>query len=127
MPITYRIDPEQWLVEVRYTGPVSIADLRADMKAIADDPLFRENLNVLGDIAGMMPQFTPSELTAYQEWRKQLPRFGKIAIVASTDYEFGVARQFELATNAVGGSEMRVFRDLKVAREWLGLPGSQPK
>jgi hypothetical protein len=127
MPITYQIDPKLWLVEMRCAGPVSMADLQAKMQTVFDDPLFGANMNLLGDIAGIVPQFTTKEVTAYQEWRKQMPRFGKLAIVASTDFEFGVGRQFELGTNAIGGSDVRVFRSMKQARDWLGLPDSQPK
>jgi len=46
----------------------------------------------------------------------------RVAIVACTDFTFGMARMFEtLASNAGARTEYQVFRDMSRAREWLGL------
>lgn len=121
MPITYTFDPDAWLVAVRYTGRVSLADMREALQGIIDQGLFRKPLLQLGDIGGMEPTFKVDELYRHQDWRKGLPRFKKMAIVAHTDYEFAFARQFQMVTGAAGGVEFQVFRSADPARHWLGL------
>lgn len=124
MPISYSIDPGLRLLKMRLTGEVSVPDLRRTMKSIMADPRFTAELRVLGDVRGIDARFTSSDLVQYQAWRKTLPRFGRMAIVTSNEYEYGMARMFEQATGAVGGTAFRVFRDMQEARAWLDLPAT---
>ena len=124
MPITFTIDPALGRVNVRMEGDVSAADLRNYMIAMFSDPRFTPGLNSLTVLQGMNARMTSSELMQYQSWRKLQPAMGKIAIVATTDAEYGVARMFELATDGVRRSDIRVFRKLEDAQAWLELPGA---
>lgn len=50
----------------------------------------------------------------------------RVAIVASADFTFGMARMFEaLAESAGVDTTYRVFRDMAEARAWLGLAPEQ--
>jgi hypothetical protein len=45
----------------------------------------------------------------------------KIAIVAISDAEYGIARMYQAFRDA-STAEIRVYREMADAREWLGLP-----
>jgi hypothetical protein len=64
-----------------------------------------------------------AELAALAEQMDPAGICSRLAIVAASDLHFGLARMYqsqrELATH--GTREVRVFREAKCAREWLGL------
>ncbi|HEX7927607.1 MAG TPA: hypothetical protein VF678_08450 [bacterium] len=122
MPITYEIDAALRLIKSRFSGDVSITDLRGFVIGVHSDPAFGTDLQSLVHLENVQARFNAADLMEYQDWRKRRPPIGRMAIVATTDHEFGIARQFELATNAAGGTELRVFRQPEKAREWLGMP-----
>lgn len=43
----------------------------------------------------------------------------KLAIVGQDDLHFGIGRMYEAWSAEVAGREMKVFRDLDAAREWI--------
>jgi hypothetical protein len=45
-----------------------------------------------------------------------------MAFVAATEFEFGMARMYELASGSAAAKEIRVFRSEPEARAWLGAP-----
>ena len=48
---------------------------------------------------------------------------GKIAVAASKDGVFGMARMREMMSDGRRSAEFRVFREVSEAAKWLGLPG----
>ncbi|HEX7927608.1 MAG TPA: STAS/SEC14 domain-containing protein [bacterium] len=127
MPTTFKIYPDLQFVAVRYTGETSIADIRGLTQAVIADPRVTPDFRVIIDITGVQPTFSSADVVQHQQWRKQRPPFAKIAVVATTELEFGLARMFELASNSAGGVEMHTFRTVDDARQWLGLPALQAK
>lgn len=124
MPATFHYVPGLRLAEMRFEGKVAVEDIRSATAGVLTHPQFGPDIRLLVDARGMEPTFSSGDIVLYQEWRKQHPQFAKIAIVAATDFEFGFARMFELATNSVGTVEMHIFRDVAAARQWLGLPNA---
>jgi hypothetical protein len=86
------------------------------------DSAFGADFKLLSICEGKKANISSNEFLHYQAWRKSLPGYLQMAIVAPTDYEYGIARMYELATNEVGTKAMRAFRILEGASEWLGLP-----
>jgi hypothetical protein len=119
MSIEYTILPSRRLVHVRIWGVVSVTDLLEHYRALqadcAFDPAFwqltdmREVTDVRGDgcdvaLAARSRTFTPGV---------------RRAVVAATDLQFGMARMFATYAEAFGHT-VRVFRDLRSAKEWVG-------
>jgi SpoIIAA-like len=121
MPITYRIDPGLRLVEARYSGNIEMHDVQGFISQVVKEPSFGEDIQLLSIFSEMKTTLTSLDFREYKEWRKQFPRFRKIALAAATDYEYGIARMFEMASDSAGSKNIRVFRNVKDAREWLEL------
>jgi ABC-type transporter Mla MlaB component len=51
----------------------------------------------------------------------------RVAVVASSDQLFGMARMYQaLRSTGSGPAKYRVFREMRAAREWLGLGPGEP-
>ena len=72
----------------------------------------------------MARQFTfknVSRIANYVTWFKESREGGKTAIVSPRDLEFGIGRMFDTFGEIKNVKfEIRVFRNLPAAREWLG-------
>lgn len=118
MPAHFQIDSARQIVLSTLTGTVSIADLRTHMDELARDPGFVPTYRHLWDLRGA----TKGALTAADlrsllgqgPWSKETRR----AFVCDSELSFGMARMAQLLTDE-RPSEIRVFRDLSEALDWL--------
>jgi hypothetical protein len=122
MPWDFEIDHAQRLVRVRVHGTMCDHDLLDADAALRDHPEFDPSFDQLIDLR----EATGSEVTTagVQKLAQQPPLFApssRRALVVSTDLGFGMARMFELLREGKSG-EVRAFRELDKAREWLDLP-----
>ena len=124
MPITYHIDSNLRLALMRVVGAVSVAELRESITQLIQASEHGTDLRILVDLSGMNTSNSRKEMTEYGEWRKQFPKFWQTAFVGPADLEFGLANMFAGNSRTAGAEEMEVFRTLKEARDWLGLPDS---
>ena len=122
MPFAYRIDPVQGLIEATYSGALTTDEMRVASDQIIHDPAFKPEFRSLVIYSGILLTPSLTDLIKHKTWRQQVPRVRQMAIVAETELEYGVARMYELATNGVAAKEMRIFRNVKDARDWLGIP-----
>ncbi len=119
MPGSYTILPESRFVLSRSWGVLTQALLLAHSRALAGDPRFQPSFAQLSDLR----EVTDITVTApgVREAAEASP-FGagsRRALVASSDFIFGMARMYELfRENATG--EVMVFRDVHEALRWLG-------
>ncbi len=124
MPITLQIDYEAGLVEAHYIGQVTFREMRDATEQVFSNPAAGPNLRLLGIFSDLKTSASNQDFSQYRAWRKKLPRFLKTAFVASTDFEYGIARMFMSVSDGVGAIDVNVFRSVKEARAWLGLPES---
>jgi hypothetical protein len=120
VPYSHRIDREGGVVFTIWVGDVSLAEATDSNEALLNDPDFVPSLNQLSDARRVTTPVTASGISMLA----QTSPFGtgsKRAIVSDNDLVFGVSRQYSLQTSE-GGAEVMLFRDMRVAREWLGLP-----
>lgn len=120
MPASYEIDPQQRLVISRAWGVLSDDDLHEHYAALTADPAFDPSFRQLADMRDVTRVTTSS--TAIEE-AAEIPAFTpgvRRAVVAAADLHFGLARMFAAYAESLG-QEVRVFRELGAAREWLGL------
>ena len=121
MPWSYDIDVAHRILRVRFWGSLSNQDLLdADTQLRSEvdfRPDFDEIINARGADWSALTAEGIRSLTA----RPVIFAAGsRRAIVADTDFGFGMARMFELQRGEKAG-EIRVFRDLVEAERWLGL------
>lgn len=122
MPITYEIDKERSLVRTTVTGRLTDADLLAHKHALLADPRFSMGMNELSDIRGVEDfQVTPEGIMAaafFDSQNKAGLGTHQLALVASADLVFGMARMYGMRTEGNTGG-VGVFRSEEEARSWL--------
>lgn len=123
MAIKMYVDPSRQLTIFTGIGEITFDDIARSINTFyAESP----TLNVLFDISrASVKTISANQIAQIAE---RLPKLrmarkrGRTAIVAATDLSYGLARMFETMT-AVSFKfhlvETRVFRDIKVAMDWL--------
>jgi len=120
MPITYEIDAARSLIRTTCFGHVRLQDVMAHFDELQRDPNRPDRLDVLLDLRDMAAPPEAPQLQAVAD-RVSLVEglvFGACAIVASKESMFGMARMFEVLARPYF-AELRTFRDVAAAEEWL--------
>ena len=122
MPISSELHPHQRLVRSRLWGVVSDPDLREHARLLRADPAFDPSHNHLVDLREV------TELRVARDTIEAVARVSvfargvRRAVVASSDFHYGMARMFEIFSDGTGRT-VTVFRDVREAEDWLGLSG----
>lgn len=124
MPHSYRLHPTLPLLLVRIEGAFTIDDIRSYAAAIRKLPRFSPEMCDLTELVGASTTITPLDWMQYKEWRDTLPPLRCSAVVASSTFEYGLGRQFELAVERSEGTT-GVFRTREDAIRWLGFTPEQ--
>jgi hypothetical protein len=121
---TFRIYPKRNLVSVRWIRAASIEDWRDAVEQIIGDPLYRRGMNFITSRRGLARGVDADQVReVLNVFENRAGRISpaSIAIVASADYDFGVARMMEsLSETAL--IIVRAFRRPRDAMEWLKNP-----
>lgn len=122
MPITYTIDRQAGLILTTATGMLTNQELLEHKQRLSRDADVRVGTVELSDVRGV----ASLEITA--EGVRQFvahdaadtERFAdyRLAIVASEDVVYGMARMYQMMTDP--NAKVRVFRSMTEARAWLG-------
>lgn len=115
---------DQGLSVVVYAGRVSAEELASLSEALLRDPAYQHVTRQLADLRQCEGIEVPTEelrdLARHVSVTDQ--REGvRLAVVATRDVMFGMARLYT-AHREPSTMEIRVFRDMREARAWLGLP-----
>ena len=124
MPISYFVDREHRVVRTEGDGKLTEAEIVQVSREQFQDSEAEPGFDRLIDLrkVEILGVFTQS----VRRWPEVLRSKGdaavtsRVAIVASADAVFGMARMFEIAQGK-SHFEVRVFRDMKPARDWLNL------
>ena len=121
MSVKHSFDTQHPLVYSVFSGEVTDEDFAEHMRVLLADPRFESAMPELVDLrevtgvslsADTIPSSARSPLHAPQARR---------AVVAPTDFLFGLARMYQAYRGDVGESQFSVFRTLPPALAWLGL------
>ncbi len=129
MPFEIRPDHDRKVVFVIATSPVTAEGVRGYHQDVLANPELR-GYDELGDYTGVTGVELSTDLLrafALEAGRilKELPRT-RLALVISHDVTFGMARMYAVFAEFAGDlREIRVFRGVEEAREWLGLEGGE--
>jgi hypothetical protein len=133
MPIAYEIDHRNRLVTATPHGRMSDADIFGYQHEVWGRTEVR-GYDELFDLAEVREiEFVSSQrVTELAELAEQMDAPGirtRLAIVATSDLHFGLARMYQSQREmgADGTREVRVFRDRKSAEEWLSVNAAAPE
>jgi hypothetical protein len=120
MPATSRIDVERRLVLTRIWGVFTVRDLYEHYNALAADPAFDPTFSQLADLRGVeQTELDRPLIRRHALERLFSPRAQRALVVSSADH-YELARIYaSFAQYAM--QNVRVFRDMHDAEEWLGL------
>lgn len=115
------IDAEKGIVYTTISGPITLAEIKADMAQLAKNAAYRPDMPGLMDLRGATALLSAEETAQFADLIKSSPRLlsrTRRALLVSSDLSFGMYRMFE--SFAAGGTvEFRVFRDEGDARAWV--------
>jgi hypothetical protein len=122
MPCEFFIDTNRRLVISRGTGTFRDADFLEHMETLGSDPRFKPEFDHVVDCR----KFDLFDVTAAQiqdmGGRSIFAAKSKRAFVVSSDLHFGLGCMFAGYRDAGCGQLTTVFRDMRDAIAWLGLP-----
>ena len=120
MPIKFRVDRENRLLEAVLTGNVSSMEMLSYLRKIRAelDSGHFDQLVTFKDIKDFMTGQQIGNIAIYEN-RLFRHLDNRIALVAKSDVEFGLSRQYQLYRDHPP-EKLRVFRNMKEATDWLG-------
>lgn len=129
MPYSIYIDPAVNCVFVESSGPFTVGPWDDAIKEFLAHPDYRQGLNILRDIS---KQIIPADLT-FQTISVEVKRRNletdetlgdcRLAILVGDPQSYAKAHQFIVAGRLRKSPvERKAFRELKTAKEWLGIP-----
>ncbi len=127
MPVTTRIDLDSGLVIHDVTGPVSLIEVVSGFDTAGGDPRFCTGMNVLWDFSGARVTGVGTAdvklLIGAIGKRLGVDDNHKVAIAASGDFVYGLARMYEAFATRLP-IQLKVFRSAEDALDWL--TGDEP-
>jgi len=126
MSITFHFRPEVKLVISVHTGTTPDDEFIASYKSLYENDLFDISMNRLMDLRQAdIPQISAEALRQFAELvREQFQENGtnpKVAVVATKDLFFDLARMYEIFTGVVP-LDIAIFHSAEEALVWFGLP-----
>ena len=119
MPISYRIDPDARLVRTVANGVLTDAELRVHKDQLAADPAFETGMHQLSDVRVIERLDVSADgvrsLVAHDARHAERFAGHRMAIVASEDVVFGMARMYQTMSSV----EVGVFRTVDEALAFL--------
>lgn len=122
MAIDYTIHPEQRYVHVAGIGKQSMPEMIAVVDAVADDPEFHSDYNVLFDL--QKGDYT-AELRDGDDFvvalKRRIPDFQNLFILLVPKHLHVLAKLYSVLAAAGGFDRMKCTTDMDEALEWCGI------
>lgn len=122
MPVRSVIHKKLRLVVTTEEGCVTFADMRANQDRLLSDPEFDPEFNQLSDATQATDSDLSTDNTRTLFKRKVFSTTARRAVVAPSEFAYGMARMLESYVElSKNGPMVAVFRDRPSALKWLGL------
>lgn len=125
MPIKYRIDEALGVVFTTASEVLTEAELLEHKRKVFSDPKFKPGFVELSDVRFISDlEISPSGLekfVAEDESDSERLRDFRLAIVVSGALEFAMGAMYETMSRE-NNKDVRIFRDLQLAKDWLQIP-----
>jgi hypothetical protein len=112
------IDARRGLVVTRLIGPVTEDEVEDHNSRLGIDPQFKPYYKQLVDLSELTEILYDSEAVRDTAQRHVFLPGVKRALVAFTEAAYGMSRMFATQSESAG-QNIRVFRDIASAEEWL--------
>lgn len=122
MTTIYVIDKEAGILYRTLTGVVTTDELLESFDEALRDPDYRPGMHMLADMREVTTTAHRADVARVASYVKgHLAEIGplKVAVVAPTDASFGLIRMLQ-ANIEEAPIELRVFREMGEAEQWLG-------
>ena len=125
MPGSYLIDVPRRIVFSRGWGALKDAEIFAHAESLQANARFDPGFRQIVDFRDLTEiRLTGAGVHAVAQ-NNPFKRDARRALVVVTDEAFGLARMFELFTEA-DPDQFRIFREIGPAFEWIGLASDSP-
>ena len=125
MPIEYAIDEDLGVVFATASGVLTEDELLEHKRKVISDPNFKPGFVELSDVRSVSDLAISASglerFVAQDDSDAERLRDYKLAIVVSGALEFGMGAMYEMMSRA-NNRDVRIFRDLGLAKEWLQIP-----
>lgn len=124
MGYRFRFADNGLVLILRFEGVITPEEEVQAVHDVLADPRMKPDARILVDRTGSRMTVNPEHVQPHIELiRENQSRFGipKIAVVVSTDYDFGMMRMLELRADDKILHDFMVFRTVEEACDWLGL------
>jgi hypothetical protein len=126
MPIESYVKTEHDLIIFKHIGRVEDDEFLSFYRSFFESDKFKPPMDVLVDLRETSSiTRSPEALLRFAEFAESklanIAPATKIAVVASKDRSFGLARMYEILSDSVKW-DFVVFRSMDAALAWLGLP-----
>ncbi len=120
MTAVTHIDPGAQIARVTASGPISKTDIYRLLESLCADPRFRPEMAGLWDVRQTDPDVSLDDIRSIATKARSMATgpCGRTAIVALTDFQFGLAMQLQ-ALVCDRPCEVGVFRRYENAVKWL--------
>jgi hypothetical protein len=121
MSIEHRVDPEMGILFVKRSGRIRTRDEELAFKQRQEDPLVVPGISVLVDCREVSPADSTKVIRYLAGQVTNLAvqlQCGPVAIIVSSDVEYGMARMYMALTELAYPNTM-VFRDYEEGLAWL--------
>ena len=119
MPAFHKIDVKHKLVMTTTAGVFNLADGLAHQDQILKDPDFDPNYSQLVNFTNASKVDLSADDVRRLAERRVFWQCARRAILVADDLGFGFARMFEMLREDAGDNNIRVFRSLDDAIEWI--------
>ena len=121
MPIQHMVDPETGILHVLRWGHISTHDEEGACRDRSEDPLISPGISVLVDCTKVEPADSSETVRYISDCvikNASALQCGPVAIIVSTDVEYGMARMY-MALTDLAHHNTEIFRDRDSALAWL--------
>jgi hypothetical protein len=119
MSAFYTIDKERRLVLSSGAGVLTKEDLLGHMDRLSKDPDFDPDFSQVSDFRQIAAlEIGPEDVRQLAQRNIFSPR-SRRAFVVKDDFQFGLARMFEIHRELKGEMGIRVFRNFDEAMDWI--------
>jgi hypothetical protein len=121
MAASHEVDVEHRVIRSYMSGVFTDQELREHYELMRADPAFDPRFAQLCDIRAVSEMRLSAPVVRDVAQMSVFDPAAKRAVVVGDEaFHFGLARMFAI-TAETRGSQVRVFKDIDAAREWLGL------
>lgn len=125
MSITFTIHPSKNLIATTAVGEVNYNDLLHYYDSLTGSPDYYPGLDEIFDLSeAVLRQITAEDVRQFSQLTMpDLPsgQSVRVAVIASGDLEFAIARMFQMHIAEDASQKVRVFRNRRDAEAWIDV------